>query len=843
MANFRYKFPPGTLINGQYRVEQRFEGGMSEVYQCRDEFNEGSFVAIKTPKPEYLHDMEEQERFNKEAYVWVTLGRHTNIVYCQGLDTLEISDEGQNNNNAPYMLLEWISPESGRKPDLRGWLESGRLDVRTTLDILLDVCRGMIHVAGVQQDRNRVIVHLDLKPDNVLIAPGRVAKITDFGMGHMLDIRNLKRQSIRRGGTFKYMAPEQWLSETVSVPTDVYAFGCMMYEMLTGAVPFTGRHEALKQGHLKGEPDLSPVPKQLKNVVARCLQKEPDRRYASFQEIYDTLHSVYIDMFNQQPAQRVQSQNFTSEEHINRAVTYFRLESYEDALKDIDAALAITPGNPYLVAYKGFAYSHLKQHDEAMGYLEQALDTFPDSSQINYMLGMSHYNAEHYEESLPYFDQAYEMDPTLLMALYYRGLALGNLGRIEESLRDVTQIIREKPKHPDLYYFRALLYEANEQYTNALEDLTRTLELSPNYYVAHLRRAELYYEIFQRPAQALQNLRDHNAIYPDNPEAWIRTGVICRVLGLYEEAIPAYTNAIRLQNEEALLYCWRARAYLGNKQHQLALEDCEKAIELDPQAGLPYSVRGMVYNDMGRHDEALEDFTKSARLDPEDTSHIRGKSVVYADTNSFELGLDEANKLIIHSPDEKWAYYVRAYFLRRLKRYDEALDDLNAALQQDPSFHYAVIARGEIYLKMGKYSKAADDFEGMRRRNPRSFEALQGMGQVREHQEAYHEALRYYHRAAELGSPAAAHYYNKLCKKLGRPGLDFDPLERLYKAVIYARSAADMRQDVREMPYLIEDAFLAYLSERIFLTNNQRMAQQIRRNLRILKTIAIGYRR
>jgi tetratricopeptide (TPR) repeat protein len=694
-------------------------------------------------------------------------------------------------------------------------------------------------------DEDKIIVHLDLKPDNVLIAPGMIAKITDFGMGHILDVQAGGRQQVRRGGSARYMAPEQWKSQEVSVATDVYAFGVMFYEMLVGTVPFNfSALDALKRAHLSDSADLTKVPENVAWIVERSLAKHPNNRFQSFQELYDAIHEVYVELYNEEPQQRSQSEHFTAEEYVNRAATYFRLNSYEDALQDIEAALLLAPGAPYLMAYKGFALSHLEKYEEAREHLQQALNELPESAQINYMLGLSYYHGDELEVALPYFDKAYELDPTLLSALYQRGMTLARLERAEESLRDVTQIIREKPNQADLYYFRSLLYHMNKQSALAIEDLTRTLRLNPNYHPAYLTQAEINYEHYNRPQEALQNLRDHNAIQPDNAEAWSLLGRVCLDLKLFQEAVNAYNQLIRLQGEASIFYCLRARAYTGNKQFQEAIADCNKAMELDPESGLPYSMRGMAYNEMDGHtQQALDDFAMAAKLDPKDTVHMRGKSIAYANMESHELGLTEASKLIIHSPDEKWAYYVRAYFLEHLKRYDEALQDLNTALAKAPNFQEAIIARGELYVKRKEFELAEVDFQSIYRRNPRSYDALTGLGRVREKTDRQREALRYYERAARLGQPRAAYYYNRLCGQIGLPGLDYDPFSKMLGVVIGSQSPGDLQDAVTDMPFLVNENFLGYLMRQIIITNNRQLAQQITHNLKVLKRISYHYHR
>ena len=231
------RYQPGDKIGGRYQVHQALMGGMGEVYLCLD-LEQIYPVALKTFQQRYLGDPQRLRRaFEKEVATWVALEKHPNIVRCFYMDILD---------NQPLMVLEWIAGEEGKGTDLRGWLRHGPLDLRTVLDFTIDICRGLVHA----QEKQPGLVHRDLKPENILIAQGGLAKVTDFGLAQIIQQTELEldaattgeevdgRQSIvgRKGiaGTPAYMAPEQWRGEPLDERADIYALGCILYEMLSG---------------------------------------------------------------------------------------------------------------------------------------------------------------------------------------------------------------------------------------------------------------------------------------------------------------------------------------------------------------------------------------------------------------------------------------------------------------------------------------------------------------------------------------------------------------------------------------------------------------------------------
>jgi tetratricopeptide (TPR) repeat protein len=309
--------PPGAWIAGRYGVTGRpLLGGMGIVYVCFDH-EEQRPMALKTFKPEFLPDRAARDRFLREGTTWVNLGRHPHIVRChrvvQPEGALEI-----------YLVLDLVAKEEGlRDASLRSWLMPGApLSVRQSLLFALQIARGMAHATTTISG----FVHRDLKPENVLVGVDRLSnadvnrlQVTDFGLAAVLQdagqrvaglamtngcsaIRDpLGRTQLTRGvvGTPLYMAPEQWRGEQVTAQTDIYAMGCILYEMLAGqqAAPGDGLAE-LERAHCEGR--LRPLPRELPksvaDLVARCLSVEPGRRYGGWEDVEEALGAVYTEV-------------------------------------------------------------------------------------------------------------------------------------------------------------------------------------------------------------------------------------------------------------------------------------------------------------------------------------------------------------------------------------------------------------------------------------------------------------------------------------------------------------------------------------------------------------------
>ena len=230
------RYSSGDLIGGRFKVHEVKMGAMGEVYLGYDLGLEAPY-ALKTFQARYFRNAQVRDLFSQEIATWVALEKHANIVRCHFIRVFD---------NQPFMFLEWVTGEEDRGTDLSSWLQHGPLDPRLAMNFTIDICRGLIHANQKQPG----IVHRDLKPDNILINQSRMAKITDFGlatvthaalltdattdemeMGHNLRDKNLV-------GTPLYMSPEQWRADEVDSRSDIYAVGCILYELLTGNFPY-----------------------------------------------------------------------------------------------------------------------------------------------------------------------------------------------------------------------------------------------------------------------------------------------------------------------------------------------------------------------------------------------------------------------------------------------------------------------------------------------------------------------------------------------------------------------------------------------------------------------------
>jgi eukaryotic-like serine/threonine-protein kinase len=261
----------GMLLNNRYQLLERLgSGGMSDVFRARDLMLERS-VAIKVLHENYSNDSAFQQRFRQEARAAANLS-HPNIVTVHdfGLDHSQL-----------FIVMEHI-PGKDLKTLLR---QRGRYSVEEAIPLMVQACAGIgyAHRAG--------LVHCDIKPHNMIVTPDGRLKVTDFGIARALSTIMPDERADVVWGSPQYFSPEQATGEAPSPASDVYSLGIVLYEVLTGALPFTApTSEELARMHLEAAPIppseyVPDLPSALEQIVLKILSKEPAARYRTADQL------------------------------------------------------------------------------------------------------------------------------------------------------------------------------------------------------------------------------------------------------------------------------------------------------------------------------------------------------------------------------------------------------------------------------------------------------------------------------------------------------------------------------------------------------------------------------
>ncbi|MBI4490419.1 MAG: protein kinase [Deltaproteobacteria bacterium] len=271
----------GQMVKGRYRVIRKLgEGGMGTVYLA-EQVSIGRRVALKVLHGQYARDEEFVRRFRQEARLAASLGHH-NVVTIYDFDQ---GDEG-----SLFIAMEYVDGRS-----LKEEIQEGPLDVGRAARLGIQIAEGLgaAHRAGV--------IHRDIKPENIMVVrEGDEVKLMDFGIARLRDTGTMARLT-RSGvimGTPAYMSPEQIEGKEISERTDIYAFGIVLYEMLSGGVPFKASTPgAVLVKHLQEVPVplrrlRREIPSSVERVVMQALEKKPQRRQRSMEEVTQGLRKA-----------------------------------------------------------------------------------------------------------------------------------------------------------------------------------------------------------------------------------------------------------------------------------------------------------------------------------------------------------------------------------------------------------------------------------------------------------------------------------------------------------------------------------------------------------------------
>lgn len=270
-----------NVLAGRYElIEKIGDGGMAIVYKAKDRLLK-RFIAVKILKPEFVQDVKFVENFRRESHAAASLS-HPNIV--------SIYDVGQE-GNINYIVMELVSGQT-----LNEVIKAeAPMDYRKAVEIIKQVA------SGLSAAHKKGIVHRDVKPHNILMTEDGIAKITDFGIAKAVSnttIVDSTKENVM--GSVHYFSPEQAKGGNVDEKSDIYSLGMVLYEMLTGRVPFDGDNPVTIALMQINEPVTPPsvfnhnVPPGLERIVMKSVEKQPKQRFESADEMIDALDKMEI---------------------------------------------------------------------------------------------------------------------------------------------------------------------------------------------------------------------------------------------------------------------------------------------------------------------------------------------------------------------------------------------------------------------------------------------------------------------------------------------------------------------------------------------------------------------
>jgi serine/threonine-protein kinase len=282
---------PSDLIDHYEIVDVLGEGAYAEAYKARD-IETGETVVLKIPNPQLFADPALFQRYRRETQIARVLN-HPNVQ--RSFDVGAVRTE-------PYLVLEYIDGENLRTV-MRSY--EGAIPLEQVINWARQLADGLVYL------HENGIIHRDLKPENILVAADGTLKIADFGTAMMAGARRLTWRHLSEGlGTPDYMSPEQVQGERGTARSDIYAWGVLTYELLTGRVPFEGDNwMAVMAGHLRSSPQSirerrPDCPPGLEAIVLHAMRRFPEHRYQTAEQLradLDRIDTIDANTFDLSP--------------------------------------------------------------------------------------------------------------------------------------------------------------------------------------------------------------------------------------------------------------------------------------------------------------------------------------------------------------------------------------------------------------------------------------------------------------------------------------------------------------------------------------------------------------
>jgi len=781
----------GQELGGYRIISQIGQGGMATVYKAFQPSLD-RYVAVKVMPPFYTQGDETfVKRFKREAQSIAKL-RHPNI--------LIVIDYGEQ-NGLIYIVMEFV--------------DAGTLTDRLGKPMPYDQAYEIIEQVASALDyaHSQGLVHRDVKPSNILLPKPDWPLLTDFGLAKIVGGSHLTiTGSI--AGTPAYMSPEQGQGESVDARSDIYSLGIVLYEMMTGRVPYEAETPmAVIVKHIieplplptSKNPDL---PEAIERVILKALAKNPDDRYQRANALAEAfkdalITSVYLPMGIQTGMKStlddVEKSSYSEASIIKKVemgeeLITGTLPAVEDAfgVKVVESppelipegretyqdVISSPPGivqHPREKTWREFLdqKSWLKWLIPAgaaagalclIGFLfavwmipvlkddqEKQTQISPTLSAEEQLLeGQSLAQAGDYSAAIQAYQAAIDQGINDYSVNFSLAEALIEVGKIEDAIGVVEGIVRSAPRDALVGESAGLFYQRIGDHYNAITHLEKALELNPD--AVHLVEplAESYRAIGEYSKAEEIQGRLQGLGNEQDPNLLEGKGWEFLANEDLAAAEEAFRKAVDL--DPTLVGAWEglANVYEVQDKYALAIETLNTALVSNPNYARFYEKIGWYALELEGFDQADKAFNKAVFLDSSLEYAWLGLAEVFWYQDDLDGAIEVIERAIKSNPDKESLYEKAGFLYWEKGDFDIAIGKLEKAIEIAPGTSYAYITLAEVWIEMGNYDQALTTLESALRANPNRPEIYEAMGSFFMYMEKYQDAITSFNQAISL---------------------------------------------------------------------------------------------